>query len=152
MKNKTLLFSTFLLLAILAVWISYIFKNYYPFINSGVQAVVPTDKTVYHPCEAVGFPIDAHYDGYKYSEVNFQLENDPETNNYYFLVLGSFKSISQIGHFNITDLNAKIPCDFFTSSDKVKEGRHRMFITISEPQNESKPPLLFQSDWFEIVK
>lgn len=149
-SNKILWVSITLSIFVLFVWVYTLFHNYYPFVNSGVQAVIPTDKKEYHPCEVVGFHLEAHYDGYKYSEVNFQLENDPESEHYYFIVLGSFKSISQPGEFHIDDLNALIPCDLFDRSSTIQEGKHRIYVTITEPQNPSKPPLLFQSDWFEI--
>lgn len=143
-------FSLFAFLAAIPVLGYYTFHNYYPFVNSIVDTVVPTDRKLYYPGDYVAFHVDSCYKGVKYSEVNYQLESETKDGHLYYMSLGSFKSISRDGCFNLIDINAHIPSDFFERNESVKEGKHRLYVTITEPQNTSKPIRVYQSDWFEI--
>ncbi len=97
------------LLYISMVFVSFYFgyltwKELQPFETSKITAVVPTDKKVYHPGEAIGFKLDLCIDGFKWDEATYQLESEENKGNFYSKVLGSYKSIGRPGCFKLTDL------------------------------------------------
>lgn len=147
---KILAFTTLITVLISVVLLGYISFNY-PFKKPDIQAVVPVDKTVYYPGDTVGFIINICLTSWKLSETSFQIESE-RNDNFYFRSLGTYKSVGFPGCFKVKDISVHIPIDFFSSSKDTREGKHRIFVIIENPQNQFANPIIFETDWFDVRK
>jgi hypothetical protein len=125
--------------------IGWVFITMYPNQARQVDAVVPTNKSVYSPGERVGFKLRKCDTMWEYKKISFQLESE----KYHFISLGEKEDLTYPLHgcVEAMDWSMTIPEDIL---EYMEPGRYRIFVTVRQIQNSFKEPVVYKTDWFII--